>query len=138
MSMGALLPVPCQTASSSSNSCYCEFRKNRISTDNISQGDSILESHIPSLWASFLRITFLDVSQIHTAENMIMFNGGGGKGRWINWETGNDMYMLLYIKQVTDKDLLYSTGNSTQYSLMTYMGKECKKESMRSQRVGHD
>ena len=28
----------------------------------------------------------------------------------------------------TDKDLLYSTGNSTQYSVMTYMGKESKKE----------
>ena len=25
-----------------------------------------------------------------------------------------------------DKDLLYSTGNSTQYSVMTYMGKESK------------
>ena len=27
-----------------------------------------------------------------------------------------------------NKDLLYSTGNSTQYSVMTYMGKESKKE----------
>ena len=26
------------------------------------------------------------------------------------------------------KDLLYSTGNSSQYSVMTYMGKESKKE----------
>ena len=25
-------------------------------------------------------------------------------------------------------NLLYSTGNSTQYSVMTYMGKESKKE----------
>ena len=25
-------------------------------------------------------------------------------------------------------DLLYSTGNSTQYSVMAYMGKESKKE----------
>ena len=30
-------------------------------------------------------------------------------------------------KQETNKDLLYSTGNSTQYSVMTYMGKESKK-----------
>ena len=29
---------------------------------------------------------------------------------------------------MTNKDLLYSTGNSTQYSVMTYMGKESKKE----------
>ena len=34
----------------------------------------------------------------------------------INWEVGIDMYTLLYTKQITNKDLLYSTGNSTQYS----------------------
>ena len=34
----------------------------------------------------------------------------GGKGG-INWEIGIDMYTLLYIKQITNKDLLYSTGN---------------------------
>ena len=52
----------------------------------------------------------------------------GGKGGGINWEIGIDIYTLLYIKQITNKDLLYSTGNSTQYSVMTYMGKESKKE----------
>ena len=41
---------------------------------------------------------------------------------------GIDVYTLLYIKQITNKDLLYSTGNSTQYSAMAYMGKESKKE----------
>ena len=35
---------------------------------------------------------------------------------------------LLYIKQTTNKDLLYSAGNSIQYSLMTYTGKKSKKE----------
>ena len=30
--------------------------------------------------------------------------------------------------KIINKDLLYSTGNSTQYSLMVYMGKEPKKE----------
>ena len=38
-----------------------------------------------------------------------------------------DVY-ILYIKLITNKDLLYSTGNSTQYSVMTCMGKESKKE----------
>ena len=33
-----------------------------------------------------------------------------------------------YIKQINNKDLWYSTGNSTQYSVMAYMGKESKKE----------
>ena len=46
----------------------------------------------------------------------------------INWEIGIDIYTLLYIKQITNKDLLYSTGKSTQYSVMAYMGKESKKE----------
>ena len=35
---------------------------------------------------------------------------------------------LLYIKQTTNKNLLYSTGNSSQYSVMTYIGEESKKE----------
>ena len=46
----------------------------------------------------------------------------------INWEIGTDVYTLLYVKQITNKDLLYSIGNSTQYSVMTYMGKESEKE----------
>ena len=38
------------------------------------------------------------------------------------------MYTLLYLKWITNKDLLYSTGNSAQYSVMAYMGKESKEE----------
>ena len=38
-----------------------------------------------------------------------------------------DIYTLLYIKQI-NKDLLYSIGNTDHYSLMTYTGKESKKE----------
>ena len=38
------------------------------------------------------------------------------------------IYMLLYIKIANQQGLLYSTGNSTQYSVMTYMGKESGKE----------
>ena len=34
----------------------------------------------------------------------------------------------LSIKQKPSKDLLHSTGNCTQYSVMAYMGKESKKE----------
>ena len=32
------------------------------------------------------------------------------------------------IYKIDDKDLLYSTGNSIQYSVMAYIGKESKKE----------
>ena len=49
---------------------------------------------------------------------------GGGK---INWEIAIDIHTLLYIKQITNKKLLYSTGNSTQYSVLAYMGKNLKK-----------
>ena len=48
----------------------------------------------------------------------------GDKGEGINWEIGIDIYTLLFIKQITNKDLLYSAGNSTQYSVMAYMEKE--------------
>ena len=48
----------------------------------------------------------------------------------VNWEIGIDIYTLLYIKQITNKDLMYSTGNSTQYSAMAYMGKQSRKEQM--------
>ena len=40
----------------------------------------------------------------------------------INWEIGIDIYTLI-----TNKNMLYSTGNSTQYPIMTFMGKESKK-----------
>ena len=35
---------------------------------------------------------------------------------------------LLYIKQITNKDLLYSTKISTQYSIIAHMGKDSKNE----------
>ena len=57
----------------------------------------------------------------------MVIKGERGKGQ-INWEIGTDINTLLYIKQITNKNLLYSTGNSTQYSVITYMGKESKEE----------
>ena len=50
--------------------------------------------------------------------------GGGG----INQEVEINIYTLLYVKQIINKDLRYSTRNSTQYSVMAYMGKESKKK----------
>ena len=37
---------------------------------------------------------------------------------------------VLCIKLMTSEDLLYSTGNATQYSVMSYVGKESKKEGV--------
>ena len=49
-------------------------------------------------------------------------------GEGIVRESGMDMDTLLYLTWRTNKDLLDSTGNSAQYSGMTYMGRESKKE----------
>ena len=46
------------------------------------------------------------------------------------FKSGINIYKLLYIKQVNNKDLLYSTRNDTQYLVMTYDGKESEKESL--------
>ena len=52
---------------------------------------------------------------------------GKGKGG-INQEFGINIYTLMYIRQITNKDVLYSTGNYTQYSVISYKGKESEKE----------
>ena len=49
-----------------------------------------------------------------------------GKGR-INQESGINVYILLYIKWITKKDLLHSPANSTQYFVTTDKGKESLK-----------
>ena len=48
---------------------------------------------------------------------------GKGGGEW-NQEYGINRYTLLYIKQIKNKDLLYSTGNYIQYLVITYNEKE--------------
>ena len=40
-----------------------------------------------------------------------MVTGGESEGG-INWEIGIDIHMLLYIKWITNRYLLYSTGDS--------------------------
>ena len=35
------------------------------------------------------------------------------------WEFGLDMYTLIYLNYTIKKDLLYSTGNSAPYSVIT-------------------
>ena len=50
--------------------------------------------------------------------------GGSWVGGWINWELEIDLHTLLYIKHIINKGLLYSMGISSQYSVITYIGKE--------------
>ena len=51
---------------------------------------------------------------------------GEREGGGINWEIGVDKYTLS-IQQITNTDLQYSTGNTTQNSIMTYVGKQSKR-----------
>ena len=48
-------------------------------------------------------------------------NGG------ITQEYGINRYITLYIKQINNKDLLYSTGNCIQYLVKPYNEKESEK-----------
>ena len=50
------------------------------------------------------------------------------KRRGINLEFRINVYTLLYIQQINNKDLLYSTGNYIQYLVITCNGKESEKE----------
>ena len=60
-------------------------------------------------------------------DNKPMATKGGREGG-MNWEIGIDIYTILYTKQITNENLLYSTGNSTQRSVVTEMGRKSKKE----------
>ena len=39
-----------------------------------------------------------------------------------------DLPTQIYVELMVNRDLLYSTGNSIQYSVITYKGKESEKE----------
>ena len=50
-----------------------------------------------------------------------MVTSGDGFGEGIVREFGVDMYTLLYLKRITNKDLLYSTGNSVQCHVAAWL-----------------
>ena len=54
----------------------------------------------------------------------------GKVGEGINQKFVMNTYILLYIRQIINQELLYSTENSTQFSVVTYMRKEFKKEGI--------
>ena len=49
---------------------------------------------------------------------------GGGK----DWKVGITMHPPLCLKRITKKDLLHSTRDSAQYSVITYVGRKSGKE----------
>ena len=48
----------------------------------------------------------------------------GGWGEGVVREFGMDMYTLLYLKRITNKEVLCSTGNSAQCYVAAWMGRE--------------
>ena len=46
----------------------------------------------------------------------------------MEWEYRISRCKLLYIAWINNKDLLYSTGNYTQYPVINHYGKEYEKE----------
>ena len=70
-------------------------------------------------------------------ENLMVVRGQGwGKdgAEGIIRELGMDTYTLLYLKWITDKDLLCSTGNSAQCSVPAWMGGGFGEESVQFSR----
>ena len=53
---------------------------------------------------------------------------GEGWAEGIVWEFGMVRYTLLYLKWITNKDLLYSTGNSVQCYVAAWTGEEFEGE----------
>ena len=45
----------------------------------------------------------------------------------MDWEFGTGIYTLLYMEWMVNEKLLYRTGNSIKYSMVTYLGKNLKK-----------
>ena len=71
---------------------------------------------------------FIRQKQTHRPRKQTYGYQRGKAGGEINQEFATKIYTLLYIKQITNKDLLYSTGNYTQYLVITYSGKKLDKE----------
>ena len=53
---------------------------------------------------------------------------GERMGEGIVKEFGMDMHTLLYLKWITNKDLLYSTGNSARSYVAAWIGGEFEEE----------
>ena len=71
------------------------------------------------------------IYQIETDQdfkNKLMVTKGDRLGGGMVWVFGIGMCTLLYMEWMVNGDLVYSTEDSTQYSLITYTRKESIKE----------
>ena len=71
------------------------------------------------------RLSSSSSNRLTDLENELIGVGGrmGVKERIVR-EFGIDMYTLLYLRWITNKDLLYRTGNSAQCYVASWMGGE--------------
>ena len=60
-------------------------------------------------------------SRFTDLENELMVAKGDGSGEGIVRESGMVMYTSLYLKWITNKEILYSPGNSTQSDVAAWM-----------------
>ena len=65
---------------------------------------------------------FTKQKETHRLREPIYSYGAGAGSEGIVSESGMDMHTLLYLKEVANKDLLYSTGNSAQYHVAAWAG----------------
>ena len=73
-------------------------------------------------WSSLQRNVTNLQKQIHRLCEWAYSCWWEGWGRGIVREFGMDMYTLLYLKWITDRDLLYSTWNSAQCFVAVWVG----------------
>ena len=71
-----------------------------------------------------MRIYLQNTNSLTDLENKLMVNSEEGCGDGMDGEFGMVMYTLLYLKWITNKDLLYSAGNSAQCYVAAWMGGE--------------
>ena len=68
-------------------------------------------------------LTYKTETDPQTTENKLTVTKGERRGvREIHQEFGVSVHTLLHIKQISNKDLLHSTGNDTQYLIITFNG----------------
>ena len=59
---------------------------------------------------------------VDSLESNLTVTRGEGCGEGIVTEFGMDVYTLLYLKWITNKDLLHCTGNSAQCRVAAWLG----------------
>ena len=58
-----------------------------------------------------------------------MFTKEDSSKEWgVNKKVGMSIYRVIHLNKVINKDLLYSTGNSTEHIVITCLGEKSPKE----------